>query len=227
MFKIFFFLILFATNFRGFSQKFVTISGKITGIQNSTIYLSNKSFSFGHKYILFDSVLSKDGTFQFTDFKFRETDFYSIQSKGSSEWLPFLIDTGHIYIVANKGFLSLGKVIGSAENDLFRSYSKNIIGPYFTENRLDFDSVNKYRGLDSSLFIYYSNLLKKVEAKLLLNQEKFIEQHPTSYVSLIILNEIQSQIPIETLVFYFKQMSSELQHHSKAIELRKRVQQFL
>ena len=78
-----------------------------------------------------------------------------------------------------------------------------------------------------SLFIYYSNLLKKVEAKLLLNQEKFIEQHPTSYVSLIILNEIQSQIPIETLVFYFKQMSSELQHHSKAIELRKRVQQFL
>lgn len=225
MSKIYFILIFFFASQNSYSQKSVTISGKIDCLKNSMIYLGNKSLNFGNKYVVFDSVYSKDGSFEFANFKFKETDFYSIQYNGCSSWLPFLIDTGLIFIKADDGsFLSLGEVTGSNENDLFHLYSKNIIGPYFKANRSDFDSINKYRQNDSSLYRYYSDMSKKEDAKYLLNQEKFLEQHPESYVSLMILNEIQDEIPEEKLHFYFNLLSPELQQHSKAIKLRKRVQ---
>lgn len=219
-------LIFFLISLNSFSQKAVTISGRIAGLKNTKIYLGNKSLSFGGQSQIFDSVISVDGSFEFDNFKFSEIDFYSIQIKGSSVWLPFLIDTGHLYIVADKGFLSLGKVSGSIENDLFQLYSKKIVGPYFIANRSDFDSLNKYRKTNTSLFRHYSNLMKKEDAKYLQNREKFIEQHPDSYVSLMILNEILDQIPERKLVFYFELLSSEMQHHSKAMRLRKRAKEF-
>jgi hypothetical protein len=225
MIKIVFHLTFIFASLGCISQKLVTISGKIQGLKNAKIYLGNKSLSFGSQYLIFDSVILKNGNFKFANFKFKEIDFYSIQVKGSSAWLPFLIDTGHIYIVADKGFLSLGKVSGSRQNDLFQLYSKNIVGPYFIANRSDFDSINKYRKIDSLLFKHYSELLKTGETKYLVNREKFIEQHPDSYVSLIILNEIQNQIPVVRLHFYFNLLSPELQQHSKAIKLRKRLRE--
>ena len=41
----------------------------------------------------------------------------------------------------------------------------------------------------------------------LLNQEKFLEQQPGSYVSIMILNEIQDEIPAEKLNSYFNLLS--------------------
>jgi hypothetical protein len=68
--KIVFLLIVFFSS-SCFSQKTVTISGKIVGLENSKIYLGNKpnGINKGFHYLIYDSILSKDGNFEFKKIK--------------------------------------------------------------------------------------------------------------------------------------------------------------
>jgi len=227
--KVLIYWILFLICFYSFSQKAVTISGEISELKNQKIYLGNKpnGINKGFQYIIYDSVLSENGSFEFKNFKFRELGFYSIQIKNSQMWLPFLIDTGHIIISAKSDSIYLGKVAGSNENNLYHLYKRKMASHFDNEGRSDFDSLNKYRDKDTAQYnFYFRKILKEKNAYLVKQQESFVKKYPRNFVSLIILNRIQNQLPKDSFLFYFNLLSPELQHHSKAKDLYYRVTDF-
>jgi thiol-disulfide isomerase/thioredoxin len=214
--------------FSSYSQKTVTISGKIKGLRNSKIYLGNKpnGINKGFHYIIYDSILSRNGNFKFKDFKFKEIAFYSIQIEGSQAWLPFVIDTGHICINAKKDSIYVGKISGSKENDLYLSYKKNLTFPFYKASQANFDSMDKYRNTDTSKFNHYSELIKKSETIYINKQKNFIKKYPNKFVSLIILNNIKKQVPKDSLELYFNLLSFQLQNNSQSVDLKYQISDF-
>jgi len=212
----------------GYLQETVTISGKIIGLGNSKIYLGNKpnGISKGFHYIKYDSVNSKNDVFEFKNVKFNEIAFYSIQVEGSQAWLSFLIDKGHIRICAKKDSIYLGKISGSSENDLYSYYRKNLSYSFYQATQKNFDSIDKYRQIDTSKFNLYNKLNEKFETIFLSKQKEFIREYHNNFVSLIILKDIEKQISEDSLQFYFNLLSFELQNNSKATELKYRTGNF-
>jgi len=221
-------LILLLIYYSSFSQKSVTISGKIAGLENAKIYFGNKpnGIGKGFQYVIFDSIFSKDGSFEFKDFKFKEIAFYSIQAEGSQAWLPFLLDTGNIFIKAKKDSIYKGTVTGSLENDLYLLYRKNLLIPFSIMTKSDYDSVDRYRHLDSIKYDFYSEKIKKSDSAFLLKKENFVKEHPSNYISLLVLNDAQRQLSEDTLRYFFNLLSPQLRDNSKASELKYRIGNF-
>lgn len=211
-----------------YSQKIVNISGKIDGVKNQKIYLGNKPIGTneGFKYIIYDSVFSEDGSFYFKKFKFSEIAFYSIQTEGSQAWLPFLIDTGHIFINAKKDSIYKGTVSGSLENNLYLLYRKNLLIPFYRMTRSDYDSMDKYRDLNLTRYEDYSEKIKKNQRAFLLQKENFIKVHSSNYVSLLILKDAERQFSDDSLSYYFKLLPPGLQNYSSAADLKYRAGNF-
>ena len=205
-----------------YGQKQVNISGNISGLHNLKIYLGNKpnGIGKGFHYIIYDSVLSEDGNFLFKNFKFKEPDFHSIQIEGSAAWLPFLIDTGNIFITARKDSIWNGIVSGSKENELYLFYRNNISKTFYKDHEKNFDSIAKYKVMDSSKANYYSELNKKLESQLISQEKEYIKKHPSNVVSLIILSDIERQLPKDSFALYYKALSPQLQNNSKAKDLK-------
>lgn len=223
--KIFFLLIVSFIWSSCLSQKTVNISGEIEGLENSMIYLGNKpeGINKGFQYIIYDSMFSKDGSFNFKNFNFKETNFYSVAIEGSQAWLTFVIDTGQIFINAKKDSIYKGNVSGSLENDFYHLYRKKLLIPFYLASNSDFDSLDKYRDLDLAKYDIYSKRVKRNQDTLLLNQEIFIKEHPSNYVSLLILKEAERQFSNDSLRYYFNLLSSQLQTNSKAAQLKYRI----
>lgn len=223
--KIFFLLIVSFIWSSCLSQKTVTISGKIEGLENSMIYLGNKpnGINMGFRYIIYDSILSKNGSFNFKNFPFKEINFYSVQIEGSQAWLPFIIDTGQIFITAKKDSIYIGNVSGSLENDLYHLYRKKLLIPFSRASKPDYDSLDKYRDLDLTKYDTYSKKIKQNQSAFLLSRENFIKEYPSGYVSLLILKEVENQLSDDSLRYYFNLLSSQLQAHSKAAEIKYRI----
>ena len=223
-----FIVLLLLMSVNTFSQKIVTISGKIIGLGNSKIYLGNKpnGVSRGFNYIKYDSVNSINDSFEFRNFRFKEVAFYSIQVEGSQAWLPFLIDEGHIYINAKKDSIYKGKISGSSENDQDFFYRKKLAYPFYEVSQPNFDSMDKYRNIDTFRFMHYFELNKKLEGMYLVQREKFIKKYPDKFVSLIILNDIQKQMSDDSLQYFFNLLSPQLQNNSKAVGLKCRIRDF-
>jgi thiol-disulfide isomerase/thioredoxin len=171
-------------------------------------------------------VYTKDGNFEFEDFKFKEPAFYSIQAEGSKTWLPFLIDTGHIFINAKKDSIYKGTITGSLENQINLLYRKKLLLPFSQMTQCDYDSMDKYRDSDTIKYNIYFKKIKKEESAFLLEKENFIKQHPSNYVSLLILKDAQREICEDSLRHYFNLLSPCLQNNSKAIELKYRITDF-
>jgi Domain of unknown function (DUF4369) len=215
--KVFYFILLcILIGNNNFAQKVATISGEISGVDTLKIYLGNKSFLYGNKTKIFDSVKSKNGRFQFKNFEFSEVDFYSIHLERSAQVFIFLIDTGKIVIVGKKDSMYLAKISGSKENDFFKEYSLNVLGPYIQIHKQYSDSAFKYKNKNSTLFELYSEKLKKGKAELVLAQENFIQQHHGSFTSLIALSDLEDEISTDSLRYYFNLLDTPLKEHSRA-----------
>jgi thiol-disulfide isomerase/thioredoxin len=210
-----------------YSQNKAKIIGVIKGIGNTKIYLENKPDGITNAFvpIIHDSVYSKNDSFEF-NIKFNEVNLYSIQYPGYNGWLPFIIDNGIIKISAIKDLIYKGEVTGSHQNDIYKNYKRNILNPFYDDNRCYFDSTDKYRNVDTSKFNYFNNIIKKVWKDFLDQQKKFIRDNPDSYTALLLVYRNLKSFDKDTLSYYFNLLSYRFQNHSLAIDIKYRITGF-
>lgn len=133
------------------------ISGHIEGIDNETVYLSNKGLGFNDadKLIIHDSTISNKGNFVFQK-PYKPTDFFSIEiPQKTSGWLPLIIEPlrgSQVKINGHIDSLYLSKVHGSKVHKEFINF-KNIVGkehmdPYMTIIRKQKDIPSYKDSLD-------------------------------------------------------------------------------
>ena len=225
--KSFFIKIFLFISLNSNAQQQVKILGVIKGIGNKKIYLENKPDGITNAFlpVIYDSVYSKNDSFEF-NVKFNEVDFYSIQYPGFKGWLPFIIDSGLIKIIATKDLIYKGDVIGSTQNDIYKNYKKNILDPFYDINRHFFDSADKYRNVDTSKYNYYNNIVSDRSMIFFNRQKEFIKDNPDSYTALRLLYENLKRFDKDSLNYYFNLLSPRFQNHSLAIDIKYRITSF-
>ena len=203
-----FFLIILLFSSCGLRKHHYNISGQIQGLENETIYLSNKGngVSQASKIVLHDSTKSNNGYFQFHK-KYEDTDFFSIEVPSrSTGWLTFvaprqtdspIVITGHI------DSLYRAKIEGNPAQEDFVTYRKNLdrcfIDPYMeiVEQR---DKIPSYK--DS---------LDLINKKM---GEFFIEtsqREPDNYAVLYSTYSNQPVLTRTTMQVVYKNLSNRLQ----------------
>jgi len=225
--KYFLLIILFFISLTLYAQQEAKILGVIKGLGHEKIYLENKPDGITNAFvpIIYDSVYSRNDSFEF-NVKFNEIDFYSIQYPGFKGWLPFVIDSGTIIIRTVKDLIYKGEFIGSHQNDIYENYRQSILNPFYNANRHYFDSVDKYRGIDTVKYNYYENIANELFAKLANQQREFIRSNPDTYAALHLVYENLKSFDRDSLSYYFNLLSPEFQNHSLAIDIKYRITSF-
>lgn len=208
-------------------QFVTTIKGVVKGVGNSKVYIGNKTSGVTNSFtpIVFDSIDAKNDSFEFKNFKFKEIDFYSIQHSGHAGWLPFIIDTGIITIYAEKDSLYKGKVSGSMQHDIYKSFQKNFEIPYYYSTQPYYDSLDKYVTKDTLKYSYFREILEPMMQKMVNDEKQFIKQNRNSYYSLHLLSVLERALK-DSLGYYFNLLSQKLRNHTKAIDIRYKITSF-
>ncbi len=210
------------------AQKVVNISGVINGLGSSLVYLGNKPNGISNTFIpvTYDSVCAHNDSFEFKNFRFTEVSYYSLEYPGYKGWLPFLIDTGNITIIAKKDSLYLGTVNGSNEEKVLEEYQSDIYFPFHDKNDRFIDSADKYLNSDTTRYKYFRKVVDSASSDFLKQQKAFIKAHPDKYTSLDILANHFKSFEEDSLKFYFYLLSPELQNNSAATDIKYRINAF-
>ncbi|MBV8252337.1 MAG: AhpC/TSA family protein [Chitinophaga sp.] len=196
------------------------ISGRIAGIGNTKVYLSNKPYGFGSAFRVevYDSCMSKDDYFTFSG-KLEEVKFLSIEVPAVSDTrLSFIGENKNIQIDGQKDSLYAAKVIGSPQTDYYNYYLDSIHRPTVRRINKVLDSIGSLKDTAASRALTSSFLTKaNRQSEAVLFGE--IIKHPGSYGLLSELNGISTFIPRDTARKYYQKFSAELKRGTKGKEL--------
>ena len=196
------------------------ISGRIKGIGNVKVLLTNKPYAFtsAFKVETYDSGYSKDDYFSFSG-KLDEITFLSIEVPSvSKSRLSFIGENRKIQIDGQKDAIYAAKIVGSPQTYYYNYYLDSIYRPAARiENRI-IDSLRTLRDSIKSkeLVSSYLTMFNRKDEAVLYRQ---IIEHPDNYGLLSEFNGISIFIPRDTAQKYYLKFSNELKQSKKGKQL--------
>lgn len=188
-----------------------TISGRIKGVGNTKVLLTNKPRGFGSafKTEIFDSCYSRNDYFSFSG-KLDEPKFLSIEIPSiNADWVSFIGENADIRIDGNKDSIYYAQISGSRQTDIYLHYINDI---YYAAHRNDRRILDSLSGLKDTIkskelvSAYRSNINRRDEAVLF----RQIVEHPDNYGLLYELAGISIFIPKDTAQKYYLKFSNKL-----------------
>ncbi|MBL0145360.1 MAG: DUF4369 domain-containing protein [Chitinophagaceae bacterium] len=131
------------------------LKGYLKGLgTGKKVYLGNKPKGIGPTFIpiFFDSVYSVKDSFYFKKHKFNYVTDYSVETELDNGWQSFLIDKGNILISGHADTIYRSKVIGSANETLYKKFTKEIYKPWDSEYFAMMKRLPGRKDIDSSAY---------------------------------------------------------------------------
>ncbi|NIG55831.1 TlpA disulfide reductase family protein [Chitinophaga sp. Cy-1792] len=197
-----------------------TISGRIKGIGNTKVFLTNKPYTFtsAFKVIIYDSCFSKDDYFVFSG-KLDDLKFLSIEVPSvSKSRFSFIGENKDIKIESQKDAIHAGKIVGSPQTTYYNYYLDSIYRPTKRNDNRIIDSLAALKDSAKSMELVnaYERMINRRNEAILY---QLISEHPDSYGLLSEFNEISTFIPKDTAQKYYSVFSKKL----RQTELGKRL----
>jgi thiol-disulfide isomerase/thioredoxin len=206
-------------------NKAYVITGKIDGIGHAKVLLGNKpkgGYGPGFKEQYYNSCYSRNDTFFFKGHA-DELTFYSIEvPEAAKGWVSFIVENGKIAINGSKDSIYSATITGTAQNDVYEFYRKEVSRPLSMKRAKMYDAIDSLEKLNDSTGIkrlrntYLTRYNHENEA----NIYRFIEQSPTNYGALYELSHITDFINIDTAKKYYLKLSRELRDNTLGKKLK-------
>lgn len=223
--KTFFVLLLIALLLVSCKDKVPTfqINGKTVGVHNGKRIYIKQLDSLG-KFVVIDTAIVKENRFSFEGIT-KEPTYSFIIIDGSIGFLPFVLENTAINIEVYKDSLKSSKIIGSPLTEKFNNLQEKAL------------VVNKelsqlYKKLRTAQNEKDEEKIKAINADAKNLQEKqknvfinYVEEHPNSYVSLIILKSFatNSQNNIEVIQKLYNGLSENIKKSDQASFIKNKI----
>jgi peroxiredoxin len=204
-----------------------TINGTIAGLDKGIVYLENTDEK-GNKKIADSAEIQKDGAFTFTG-KVSEPLLHTIKLKGEEYGAFFLLDNEDIKVEAKKDSIYKAKVIGAAQNDIYKSYYdnefkkvQNIAGPiYKLSDSLQQNGKVKLTAEQQTMMDKKWKDLQTLADDL---TDKFIRKNKDKIAAALIINDrIVSYGTPEQVKTYYAVLSPEVQQSVYGKQLKEAI----
>lgn len=210
------------------NQSGYTISGDVQGFEEGTkVYLSKIE---GEELVKIDSTEIKGTSFEFKG-EVAEIDYSFVQigdeSKQEPFTIPMILENGKIKVTADKADMTKSKVTGSKNNDDLAKF--NDIAYPISKQIQDFQVANneKFQAAaaagDMATVQSMMAEVQGLQQKLADEGIKFVDANKDSYVSLLLLTQFGSQLPIEDIKTKFESLSEEVRNTKVGKDVLSRI----
>jgi thiol-disulfide isomerase/thioredoxin len=171
------------------------LTGNISGQKEGKVYLSKVQ---DNELVKIDSTELKEGVFEFVG-KTASSEMYFIQLDDKKEAIQFFIENSNIEISADVEKLAEAKIVGSAEQDIFKA---------FQESEQVFDEKNQAlykefmtarQAQDQAKVDSIRNIAMKMEEDKTNKNKEFIKNNSTSVVAAFLSYRMMSGMEIEKM----------------------------
>ncbi|QEC68976.1 AhpC/TSA family protein [Panacibacter ginsenosidivorans] len=210
-------LLIFSLHTYGQNSTGFEIAGEIENADGKKIYVAPTAQANA-----IDSAIVKSGKFTLKG-KVKETDYYSLLVEGQPAYFPFILSNDKLKFKGNADSLRQASISGSKE---LKSAQKlrAIIKPFFASQSASFDSVfAAYNRGDSATGKKFEKLNVAITKRINDSIARFIKAHPSSYISLAQLNELQKSYGIQRAKKLFMSLSPILKNHSVGKQLKYQI----
>jgi thiol-disulfide isomerase/thioredoxin len=199
-------------------QNYFYVSGILKGAgTGKKIYLGNKPNGIGQgfKEFFFDSTFTKKDSFYFKKIRYKYSTFYSVETSDHDGWVPFLSDTGHIYIRGRIDTIYRSSVSGSGNQDLHRKYYKDLYRPWDAKSSLLMQRLPRGNNIDSSEYKKIMDSVMAISEIYRKNIVNFYIEHLETkpYAAFLALRMLGLQsLSDSTLKRYFNMLPASVQN---------------
>ncbi|RDV13367.1 AhpC/TSA family protein [Pontibacter diazotrophicus] len=193
----------------------LSVEGKIDGIGNKKVYLFVRDAH--NQDILLDSTVSAKDNFAFTH-EPEELGFYTITVDSVPGGVLFFLDS-NVQIEGDSKAIWNSSVTGSPLTDEFNDFQRQFIAPVRQKVIALSDSMQD-PNLDPSRREELERQQKEIVDATRLQSEKYIKEHPDSFLSLFQLHSLGKEKKRQLLDI----IGQELQEHSIAKAIREEAQ---
>ncbi|MFD3004023.1 redoxin domain-containing protein [Pontibacter toksunensis] len=193
----------------------LSVKGKIDGIGNKKVYLFVRDAH--NQDMLLDSTIAAKDRFAFTH-KPEELRFYTITVDSVPGGVTFFLE-GDIQIAGDSKAIWESSVTGSPLTDEFKDYERQFIVPA-RQKIIALSNSMQDPNLDQGRREELGRQQKEIVDATRLQSEKYIREHPDSFLSLFKLHSLGTEKKRQ----FVGLLSQELQEHSFAKAIRDEAQ---
>jgi peroxiredoxin len=202
------------------SQKEYELSGTITGLPDTTVYLQQR---IDKVYVSVDSSRTHDGRFEFRG-TVTIPDVYYISLAGNGGKSMFFLENSDITLNVHVDSLYNPRVTGSAVHDEYLAFEVGIDAIYDKMNAL-WDEYSKARMAgDTAIASELRKQMETVNGKVEETQMAFLDENPASYIAPYVVQSLHYGKEADEVEALLAKLDPSLQSSSLVGTLTRRVE---
>lgn len=177
--------------------------------------------------IVLDTLEVTNGMFTFSG-SAATPELHFLFFEGVRGGLPIILEEGSIEVEAYKDSLNFSKLAGTPSNEDFTSFMENSRAIRQKMGDIQQKAMEAQRSQDTVTLNVLSETFKEVQEEAKTYETTFVQEHPDSYMSLLILQQMlnaKSRTP-EEVSELFKAMNPALQETAIGKELKETLSKF-
>jgi peroxiredoxin/archaellum component FlaC len=207
-----------------------TLTGTAIGVQDGTmIYLERQDDVKG--IIAIDSVKMTKGTFTIKGTT-AEPAVNFIQVKGVEGKIAFILDQGNINFVIYKDSIAKSQIGGTADNEALQKF--NTFSQQVQQKMQDFQTTNMEKmqtaqaNKDNVAIQKLMDEFGVLQNELLAYTSSFPEQNPTSFLSVLLLDNMfnQPEVDIKKIKMVYGVLTAKLQKTKSGLSVKSKIDNF-
>lgn len=211
-----------------------TISGSVKGIEDGKTVIMETQNANGMGLIAVDTVKIVNGKFEIKG-KTTEPAFHLLQVEGTNGKFPFILENGDITIEINKDSINKSKVSGTYNNDEFTKFNEELtkvqksLVDFQTKNTelMNTAQQNKDTAVINKLMKEFGEIQKNVGVESKNKYTSYVETHPKSFISALILQSMVGDPSIELTKIekYYASLDESLKTTKPGKEIETKIKQ--
>jgi peroxiredoxin len=211
--------LLFILFLHGNSTPEYTINGRIQALNEGTVLLEQR---ISGAYITVATAALSDGQFTFTG-EVEIPDVFYISIPGKRGKAMFFLENSNITFNAHADSISRGRFEGSSAQDEFQAFNEKLIEISFKVRALQNEYLDALSSGNEALTARLEQEFRVARTDLDGFQEKYIADHPASYITPLILRNIHYGMDGEELEAHLSRLDPALSESIFIKELTQRA----
>ncbi|WP_347052288.1 DUF4369 domain-containing protein [Flavobacterium olei] len=210
------------------------ITGTATGIENGKTIILQGQDPATKMPVSLDTVKVENGKFEIKG-KVTEPAFHALILQGANGPIPLILETGEIKVAIDKDSIHKSKVSGTYNNDEYVTFMEDITKTQ--KNLIDFQKNNNQKmqqaqqaqdtAVINNLMKQYTEIQKEVQEKSKTKYFTYVESHPKSYISAIILQNLMNdpEADLKKLETIYNSFDDSVKNTTPGKEIKTRLGQ--